>query len=62
MHRVGYKAGRPSFLTLFYLCLHSLDHYDGIIDHRTDNQHEGKERQHIQREADGIDDGQRGYQ
>ena len=44
------------------LGLHRLDHNDSIVHHRTDDQHEGKERQHVQREADGVDDGQRGYQ
>ena len=44
------------------LRLYCLDNDDGVVDHRSDHQHEGKERQHVQREADGIDDSQGGYQ
>ena len=42
--------------------MHRLYHDDGIIHHRADNQYEGEECQHVQREADGIDDGQGGNQ
>ena len=54
------------------LCLNSLHHHDGVVHHRTDGQHEGEERQQVQREArslqggkgadEGDDDRDRRYQ
>ena len=42
------------------LCFYRLNHHDGIVDHGADDQHEGEEREHVEREADGVDDGQCG--
>ena len=42
------------------LGLYGLYHHDGIIDHGTDDQYEGEEREHVEGEADGIDDGEGG--
>ena len=42
--------------------MNGLDDHNGIIDHRSDDQYEGKECEHVQRETDGVDDGQGGDQ
>ena len=40
------------------LRLHRLGHHDGIVHHRSDDQHEGKERQRIQREIGNVEEGE----
>lgn len=34
----------------------------GVVDHRTDDQHQGEERQHVQTEARGVEKGERAYE
>lgn len=56
--------------TLVEACLDGFDNDDAVVDHRTDDQHEGEKRQQIEAEANGVeesecseqrdDDGQRG--
>ena len=63
MHRpLRNIASHRRTFTIVQSGLHRLYHHDGIIHHRTDDQYEGEERQHIQREADGIDHCQRSYE
>lgn len=44
------------------LGLHGLDDHDGVVDHRTDDQYQGEERQHVQTEARGVEKGERAYE
>lgn len=37
--------------------LHGLNDDDGIVDHRTDGEHEGKERQQVETEAHELHEG-----
>ncbi len=46
-------------LSFFKLCLHSLHHYNRIVDNRSDHEHYSKQRQHIERETHGIDKSKR---
>ena len=39
--------------------LHRLDHHNGVVDHRTDDKHQCKQRQHVQTEAYHIKEGKR---
>ena len=56
----GHLTSHLCSLSFFQSCLDSLHDDDGIVHHGADDQHKGKERQHVQRETDGIDDGQCG--
>ena len=58
---ISFLLPLSSFLTI-KLRLYGLHHHDGIVDHRTDDQHQSKQRQHVQRETNGIDDSKGGYQ
>ena len=62
VHGLGSHFFRISILTTLQSRLHRLYHHDGVVHHRTDNENQCEERQHVQREAYGVDDGQRGYQ
>ena len=45
-------------VALVELGLHGLHDDDGVIDHRTDDQHQRKERQHVEAESRGIQEGE----
>ena len=49
-------------LTIVELCLDGLYHDYRIIDHRSDDEDEGEEREHVEREADGIDESEGAYE
>ena len=48
-----------TFVSLLF-CLNRFHHDDGIVNNGTDDKDQGEERQHVEGEADGIDDGKRG--
>ena len=58
----AYRCLIGVLLSVVELRLDCFHHHDGIINDRSDNEHEGKEREHIEREAYSIDEGESAHE
>ena len=58
----AYRCLIRVLFSVIELRLNSFHHDDGIINDCSDDEHEGKEREHVERETDGIDEGESAHE